>query len=634
MVYKKYFIAIVILILSCCSVALATDFIIDDTNVSFGFYTTTGWTITSTPTGYPAGTGSYLYASGAITTTRRAIWQPTLDTAGNYEVFTWFVAGSNRSNTAQYVIGYAGGTAIVTISQRANGKQWYSLGIYPFSAGSTGFLTLTNYSNPTTGLVIADAAKFAYQTVMPGQPSEFRALWADDWHDAIKSSAQTDGLLNTLRSNNYNAVIIQVRLRGNAYYRNSPYEPPATDLAAGYDGLGDLVAKAHDTSGGKRYIEVHTAVATYPIWANGIPTSGTPTHPYLAHPEWFSRDSAGNTSDGSNVWFDPGAPGAANHIYKVVYHIATAYNIDGMQLDLVRYPDVDWGYNTTAIARFNEEYGRTGQPSATDNTWRAWRRRQITQLVKKIYANIMAVKPWVKVSAATISWGGTGSSGYQDAYNYEFQEWCEWMKNHYLDFNGNMAYDDTFSVWSSKCVFALDSAYGRHVYKILGAYLNAVDSTIAQASSLRVYQTARGVPLGVSFYSYAETNSEGKTTGEFESAVKSDLFYSVVSTPIMSWKIAPTKGIIKGTITLGSSSVDRAIVTLKSGVSTIAVSSTDGTGFYSFHEVTPGSNYTVSAAKTPNSRTSPISGVSAGNVTNIDINLASATEVKAWEDLK
>jgi hypothetical protein len=240
----------------------------------------------------------------------------------------------------------------------------------------------------------------------------------------------------------------------------------------------------------------------------------------------------------------------------------------------------------------------------------------------------------VKVSTATISWGGTGSSGYLDAYNYEFQEWCEWMKNHYIDFNGNMAYDDTFSVWSSKCVFALDSAYGRHVYKILGAYLNAIDSTIAQASSLRVYQAARGVPLGVSFYSYAETNSEGKTASEFEAAVKTDLFYSVASTPIMSWKAVPTKGIIKGTITLGSSSVDRAIVTLKSGVATIAVSSTDGTGFYSFHEVTPGSNYTVSAAKTPNSRTSPKAGVTAGNVTTIDINLLSTTAIEDWKRFK
>jgi hypothetical protein len=208
------------------------------------------------------------------------------------------------------------------------------------------------------------------------------------------------------------------------------------------------------------------------------------------------------------------------------------------------------------------------------------------------------------------------------------------MKNHYLDFNGNMAYDDTFSVWSSKCVFALDSAYGRHVYKILGAYLNAIDSTIAQASSLRVYQTARGLPLGISFYSYAETNSEGKTAGEFESAVKSDLFYSVVSTPIMTWKTAPTKGIIKGTITLGISSVDRATVTLKSGVSTVAVTSTDGTGFYAIYELTPGSNYTVTAAKSPNSRTLPISGVSAGNVTTIDINLVSTTEVEVWEELK
>ncbi|MFB3897264.1 MAG: family 10 glycosylhydrolase [bacterium] len=648
MVFKRYITLGIIYLLCFCSVALATDFIIESRSggMNYAWYSEVGtkWldsSSKSTAAGCTAGIGSRFVSSTTSFDTAR--FTPNIDTAGNYEVFVAWGNSGNAYNV-KYTVKYSGGTTTINLNQNgwgaggtSNAHTWISLGTYSFVSGTNGAIEVTNIfstgspSTTSAWRTYADAVKYVYQPSVPVQPSEFRALWADDWHDAIKSSAETDALLNTLRSNNYNAVIIQIRLRGNAYYRNTPYEPPATDLTSGYDGLADLITKAHDTSGGKQYIEVHAAFATYPIWASGIATTGTPKHPYLAHPEWASCDSAGNILSGSNVWSDPGLPEVQRHTFSVVYHVATAYNVDGIQLDLVRYPDVDWGYNTTAVARFNEEYSRTGQPSATDNTWRAWRRRQITQLVKKIYANIMAVKPQVKVSAATISWGNTGSSGYLDAYNYEFQEWCEWMKNHYLDFNGNMAYDDTFSIWSSKCIFALDSAYGRHVYKILGAYMNAIDSTIAQASSLRVYQTTRGIPLGVSFYSYAETNSEGKTATEFESAVKTGLFYAAVSTPIMTWKTTPTKGIIKGTITLGSSSVDRAMVTLKTGVSTIAVSSTDGTGFYSFHEVTPGTNYTVTAAKTTYSRTSPLSGVTAGNVTTIDINLLSTTEIEDWK---
>lgn len=647
MSFKQTGLLILLFILNSYTLVFATDFIIESRTggINYTWYSEVGtkWVDSSsksTANGCTAGIGSRFVSSTSSFDTAK--FTPNLDTAGNYEVFvSW--GNSGNANNVKYTIKYSGGTSTIFINQNgwgaggaSNAHTWLSLGIYPFTVGNSGIVEVTNTlssgspSTTNSWRIYADAAKFVYQPVMPAQPTEFRALWADDWHDAIKSSAQTDGLLNTLRSNNYNAVIIQVRLRGNAYYRNSPYEPPATDLAAGYDGLADLIAKAHDTSGGKRYIEVHAAVATLPIWASGIPTSGTPTHPYLAHPEWFNRDSAGNNTDVNNVWVDPGVPGAARHTFNVVYHIATAYNVDGIQLDLVRYPGVEWGYNTTAVARFNEEYSRVGQPSATDNTWRAWRRRQVTQLVKKLYANIIAVKPWMKVSAATISWGGTGSSGYLDAYNYEFQEWCEWMKNHYLDFNGNMAYDDTFSVWSSKCVFALDSAYGRHVYKILGAYMNAIDSTLAQASSLRVYQGARGLPLGVSFYSYAETNSEGASASTFEQAVKTNLFYSVVSTPTMSWKTSPTKGIFKGTITFGTGTVDRAAVTLKSGLTTIAVTSTDGTGFYAFFEITPGSNYTITATKSPNTRTSPTASVSAGSVTTVDINLLSTTEVEDW----
>ena len=58
---------------------------------------------------------------------------------------------------------------------------------------------------------------------------EYRALWVDTFGEGIRSSAEIDTLLSTLRGANFNAVIVEVRKRGDAYY-NGNFEPKATDV--------------------------------------------------------------------------------------------------------------------------------------------------------------------------------------------------------------------------------------------------------------------------------------------------------------------------------------------------------------------------------------------------------------------
>lgn len=86
-------------------------------------------------------------------------WTPTIVTPGNYEVYAWWPASSNRSTTAPYIIYYNGGSANVPMNQQINGGQWNSLGTYNFAAGTTGNVKLSCWT--TTGFVVcADAVKF------------------------------------------------------------------------------------------------------------------------------------------------------------------------------------------------------------------------------------------------------------------------------------------------------------------------------------------------------------------------------------------------------------------------------------------------------------------------------------------
>ncbi len=57
----------------------------------------------------------------------------------------------------------------------------------------------------------------------PGR-AEFRAFWVDAFHPGIKSPAEADKLIADVQAANANAVVVQVRRRGDALY-NLGFEP-------------------------------------------------------------------------------------------------------------------------------------------------------------------------------------------------------------------------------------------------------------------------------------------------------------------------------------------------------------------------------------------------------------------------
>jgi hypothetical protein len=89
-----------------------------------------------------------------------ATWTPLILEAGNYNVYAWWVAHANRATNALYTINYAGSSAEVRVTQRINGGQWNLLGTYPFAAGTSGSVVLTDDAN---GYINADAIKFELQ---------------------------------------------------------------------------------------------------------------------------------------------------------------------------------------------------------------------------------------------------------------------------------------------------------------------------------------------------------------------------------------------------------------------------------------------------------------------------------------
>src|SRR6266536_2488739 len=124
----------------------------------------------------------------------------------------------------------------------------------------------TAVSTPLRGVVatVTPATSTPVPVAEPMDPPELRAVWVDAFHDGFKTRAQVDDLVAWARSANLNALFVQVRRRGDAYYLKS-FEPRAEDpdLAPGFDALQYLIDRAHQ---GPQRLQVHAWLATLPIW--------------------------------------------------------------------------------------------------------------------------------------------------------------------------------------------------------------------------------------------------------------------------------------------------------------------------------------------------------------------------------
>lgn len=292
--------------------------------------------------------------------------------------------------------------------------------------------------------------------------SEFRGAWVTAWNRGFLTPAEADATVEAAKAANINALFIQVRKIGDAYY-DSTYEPRATNISDGYDPLKYIIDRAHEEG-----IEVHA-------WINVLRVRlRTPIadsrHVCNSHPEWITRDVSGRTKSEDGVYLDPGSPGVQYYTTKVALDIVTRYDVDGIHLDYIRYPGTNWGYNDESVARFNKRYGRAGVPVAGDSEWCDWRREQVTNLVRRIYSEANSVKPRVKVTAATIAWGECYPRfEHTAAYRQAFQDWAGWMRDGLLDAVVPMNYHKEQTADSvAKYRGWLDGMrrwqYGRHAY--------------------------------------------------------------------------------------------------------------------------------------------------------------------------
>ena len=215
--------------------------------------------------------------------------------------------------------------------------------------------------------------------------AEWRAFWVDAFHNGFYNQSQVDTLLGVpgttsagqIRDVNCNAVIIQVRKRADVCYPSGVGEPYMSSLSpANFNALAALIKAAHDTTGGKKRIEVHCWSVAFKT-ARGVvyrQHTNTPTGSLTTFDNyWPTRLSSTNGAENADGAFDPGHPKCLEYLVNAHMDLVnfqttagpdgTDGHIDGIHYDYIRFEANTEGYNPTSVARYNARYGLTGQPA-------------------------------------------------------------------------------------------------------------------------------------------------------------------------------------------------------------------------------------------------------------------------------
>ncbi len=336
-------------------------------------------------------------------------------------------------------------------------------------------------------------------------PPEYRAFWVDAFHPGIKTPQQADALIQDALRANINALFVQVRRRGDAYF-NIGVEPRTSDPEVApipYDPLAYVIQQAHAAS---PRLEVHAWMNVYSV--------GTDSAVWRQHSsDWANLQFTGATA----AFLDPGVPEVNTYTAAVILDLLRNYDVDGIHLDYVRYPDGgDWGYNPAAVARFNAQFSRIGTPIPSDAQWKQFRRDQVTGFVSGLYTSLLAIKPQARLTAALIAWGAgpVTDADWQTtaAYNEVYQDWYGWLQRGALDLGLVMNYDAEWSAtqrtWFNQWIeWEKDHQAARRLLVGVGAFLNYPEDTFAAIQRVRAASARGNQVAGVAIYSYASSNA-------------------------------------------------------------------------------------------------------------------------------
>lgn len=391
---------------------------------------------------------------------------------------------------------------------------------------------------PTPGLPSAPAVATAAPGPRPlpaAVPGEVRAFWVV--RTALVHPDSVRAVVRRAEAAGANTLLVQVRGRGDAWYRSS-LEPRPLQLAhlpESFDPLALLLAEARP-----RGIQVHAWINVHFVASTELPPID-PTHLLHAHPEWIAvpralvseighlsprdprflpalvRWTRANSTRVEGIFTSPAHPAVRARVAGVAEELLLRYPIDGIHLDYVRFSSPDFDYSQVALEGFRawllrgegeaagatpvrvadvaERAARPGGdplalPVAFPDAWTRFRQEQVSELVADVARVVRTVRPEAVLSAAVFP-------DLVDARTARFQAWDAWLAAGWLDVVVPMTYTDRQELWMTQFRQAAAVAGPERVWAGVGSYRKTFEG--AAASARRALSEGAG---GLALFSY------------------------------------------------------------------------------------------------------------------------------------
>jgi len=362
---------------------------------------------------------------------------------------------------------------------------------------------------------------------------EVRALWV------VRTSLADPDTIRTMVARadeaGFNTLLVQVRGRGDAYYRSHREPPPSAlrGIDAAFDPLATVVSEAR-----RRGLAVHAWVNVHLVAGIG-PLPDDRAHLVRARPQWLAvprelgrelygvdpaspryaeallRYARKKRDRIEGIYTSPAHPAVADHVVGVLEDLAAGYDLDGIHLDYIRYPAPDFDYARPALEAFRARVDPHLPPEqrralakayrsdpfayadALPERWEAFRRDRVTELVRRAYFRVKERNPDLLVTAAV-------RPDPEEARRDRFQDWASWLQAWVLDAAVLMAYTEKEELFRRWIETATERLGGERIWAGVGLYKTTARGSVEQIRVAR----ARGV-RGISLFSYDWAVGEG-----------------------------------------------------------------------------------------------------------------------------
>lgn len=400
--------------------------------------------------------------------------------------------------------------------------------------------------------LLAAAAMLAVWASVPARAvaadEEIRAMWV--LRTSLTSPSSITSLVAQAREHGFNTLFVQVRGRGDAYFRGGvEAEPPALSRQSlTFDPLASVIDAAH-TAG----IRVHAWVNVNLVSsAVDLPTARE--HVVHRYPEWLmvprdiaqelaavpvdspaylgklARWTRGQSAEVEGLYTSPVLPAAAAYAESVVRDIAKRYAVDGVHFDYARYPTDRFDYSRAAIAAFRatmrpkldvlkrqaldaeDSVDLFAYPDALPEEWRAFRVARMTSLIGRLRTAVKSERPGAIVSAAI-------APDRAEALQRRLQDWGTWLNDGLVDAIAPMAYTQEPARFAEQIAAAREVAGPRPVWAGIGAYRLSPTQTIENITTARKLGAA-----GIILFSYDSLINPRQTAPDYLPIVSRSAF--------------------------------------------------------------------------------------------------------------